>query len=57
MPELRGVRVGPGRLCGHRIVHTHLPNSQTLRLTKKKDKDKSDATENGDNGIPGSQRL
>lgn len=24
MPELRGVRVGPGRLCGHRIIHTHL---------------------------------
>ena len=23
MPELRGVRVGPGRLCGHRIIHTH----------------------------------
>jgi GTP-binding protein HflX len=26
MPELRGVRVGPGRLCGHRIIHTHLKN-------------------------------
>ncbi|MBZ0189042.1 MAG: GTPase HflX [Candidatus Obscuribacterales bacterium] len=25
MPELKGVRVGPGRLCGHRIIHTHLP--------------------------------
>lgn len=24
MPELRGVRVGPGRLCGHRIIHTSL---------------------------------
>lgn len=24
MPELRGVRVGPGRLCGHRIIHTEL---------------------------------
>jgi len=24
-PELRGVRVGPGRLCGQRIIHTHLP--------------------------------
>lgn len=22
--ELRGVRVGPGRLCGHRVIHTHL---------------------------------
>ena len=27
MPELRGVRVGPGRLCGHRIVHTVLPHN------------------------------
>jgi len=26
MPELRGVRVGPGRLCGHRIIHTRLKN-------------------------------
>src|SRR5262249_47793066 len=26
MPELRQVRVGPGRLCGHRIIHTHLKN-------------------------------
>ncbi|MBX9879035.1 MAG: GTPase HflX [Candidatus Obscuribacterales bacterium] len=26
MPELRGVRVGPGRLCGHRIIHTLLVN-------------------------------
>lgn len=24
MPELRGVRVGPGRLCGHRIIYTHI---------------------------------
>lgn len=24
MPELRGVRVGPGRLCGHRIIHTNI---------------------------------
>lgn len=55
MPELRGVRVGPGRLCGHRIVHTHLPNSQTLRLTKKKDKDKHNGTDDGDNGIPESK--
>lgn len=55
MPELRGVRVGPGRLCGHRIVHTHLPNNQTLRLSKKRDKDKTDATEDGDNGIPESK--
>jgi len=48
MPELRGVRVGPGRLCGHRIVHTHLPNSQTVRVAKKKDKDKFDSTEDSD---------
>jgi GTPase len=27
MPELRQVRVGPGRLCGHRIIATHLPSS------------------------------
>ena len=24
VPELKGTRVGPGRLCGHRIIHTHL---------------------------------
>lgn len=24
VPELRGVRVGPGRLCGHRIISTQL---------------------------------
>lgn len=24
MPELKGVRVGPGRLCGHRIISTQL---------------------------------
>ncbi len=24
LPELKGVRVGPGRLCGHRIIYTHL---------------------------------
>jgi GTP-binding protein HflX len=33
MPELRQVRVGPGRLCGHRIIHTKLakvdPNKKT----------------------------
>ncbi len=27
-PELRGVRVGPGRLCGQRIIHTHLAKAQ-----------------------------
>ena len=39
MPELRGVRVGPGRLCGHRIINTHLgkpgnisqPNKESLQ--------------------------
>jgi len=35
MPELRGVRVGPGRLCGHRVIHTHLI-TDTIRLAKKK---------------------
>ncbi|MBX3136235.1 GTPase HflX [Candidatus Obscuribacterales bacterium] len=35
MPELRGVRVGPGRFCGHRIIFTQL-NSDTLKLAKKK---------------------
>jgi GTPase len=30
MPELRGVRVGPGRLCGHRIVYTQLPGRQQV---------------------------
>ncbi|CAN5700207.1 GTPase HflX [soil metagenome] len=29
MPELRGVRVGPGRLCGHRIIHTHLSKANS----------------------------
>jgi GTP-binding protein HflX len=28
MPELRQVRVGPGRLCGHRIISTHLTRAQ-----------------------------
>lgn len=27
MPELRGVRVGPGRLCGHRIIYTNTETS------------------------------
>lgn len=27
MPELKGVRVGPGRLCGHRIIHTRLEDN------------------------------
>ncbi len=25
-PELRQVRVGPGRLCGHRVIYTQLNN-------------------------------
>lgn len=29
MPELRGVRVGPGRLCGHRIITTRIANPNT----------------------------
>ncbi len=47
-PELRGVRVGPGRLCGHRIVQTQL-NSDTVKLAKKKAsiKDGDDTTSNG----------
>ncbi|MBX9667964.1 MAG: GTPase HflX [Candidatus Obscuribacterales bacterium] len=47
-PELRGVRVGPGRLCGHRIVQTHL-NSDTVKLAKKKASigDGDDTTSNG----------
>ncbi len=28
LPELKGVRSGPGRLCGHRIIHAHLTNSR-----------------------------
>jgi GTPase len=30
MPELRQVRVGPGRLCGHRIISTHLKGGRKL---------------------------
>src|SRR5439155_10858002 len=30
LPELRSVRVGPGRLCGHRIIYTQLPGRQKL---------------------------
>jgi len=32
MPELRGVRVGPGRLCGHRIIHTHIVKKPTIAV-------------------------
>ncbi|MBX9953269.1 MAG: GTPase HflX [Candidatus Obscuribacterales bacterium] len=34
MPELRGVRVGPGRLCGHRIIHTSLDNGKSAQANK-----------------------
>lgn len=34
MPELRGVRVGPGRLCGHRIIHTHLSKASAAGESK-----------------------
>lgn len=34
MPELRGVRVGPGRLCGHRIINTHLKNGNGGDINK-----------------------
>lgn len=27
MPELKGSRSGPGRLCGHRILYTQFPNN------------------------------
>ena len=26
MPDMRNVRVGPGRLSGHRVIYTHLPS-------------------------------
>lgn len=35
MPELRGVRVGPGRLCGHRIIHTRLDDRKQSGDDKK----------------------
>ncbi len=34
MPELRGLRVGPGRLCGHRIISTQLSAKTTPRLSE-----------------------
>ncbi len=34
VPELKGVRVGPGRLCGHRIIHTHITAQKADRKTK-----------------------
>ncbi|HNB24701.1 MAG TPA: hypothetical protein PKZ32_19935, partial [Candidatus Melainabacteria bacterium] len=39
MPELRGVRVGPGRLCGHRIIHTSLDSkaAQAAKLSFRKE--------------------
>ncbi len=47
MPELRGVRVGPGRLCGHRIIHTHL----------KSQADRHEARKNGKNGSESSGKV
>lgn len=32
MPELKGVRVGPGRLCGHRIIHTRLDDNKPVAV-------------------------
>lgn len=37
MPELKGVRVGPGRLCGHRIIYTHLSGKNSGRNTPSKE--------------------
>ncbi|MBX9692385.1 MAG: hypothetical protein K2Z81_08380, partial [Cyanobacteria bacterium] len=34
VPELKGVRVGPGRLCGHRIIHTHITPQKSERKSK-----------------------
>lgn len=39
VPELRGVRVGPGRLCGHRVIHTH--------LVKEKERSKKERSDSG----------
>lgn len=41
MPELKGVRVGPGRLCGHRIIHTVTPaffNTGSLKTQERSGK-------------------
>jgi GTP-binding protein HflX len=35
MPELRQVRVGPGRLCGHRIIYTRLANRSNKAVVSK----------------------
>lgn len=32
LPELKGVRVGPGRLCGHRIIYTHLAGRNATQI-------------------------
>lgn len=37
VPELKGVRVGPGRLCGHRIIYTHLAGKNSGRNTPSKE--------------------
>jgi GTP-binding protein HflX len=41
-PELRQVRVGPGRLCGHRVIYTRLAE---------KGKHKNDESKSGDSHI------
>lgn len=34
MPELKGVRVGPGRLCGHRIIHTNFNKGKSGKTSQ-----------------------
>lgn len=36
VPELRQVRVGPGRLCGHRIIHTRLNYESNVKKNSTK---------------------
>jgi GTP-binding protein HflX len=42
MPELRQVRVGPGRLCGHRIIATHLKSTLPCPSMNQKNGDQKD---------------
>lgn len=51
VPELRGVRVGPGRLCGHRVIHTHLVKEKDKEKDRSK-KDKNDAGKKEKSGEP-----
>lgn len=39
VPELKGVRVGPGRLCGHRIISTQLKKSNSKNKTINKNQE------------------